>query len=311
MRYVPDLAESIYSLFLHVQLPGHGLESTFHEGLFINFPDFRSKAIIGKYAIYLDAKPYHTSDVSRSMSKVSIPTNSSSSAFCCNIKRLQEEVTQETTKLDDILRSLRRYYAEIKTKRQLGLNVPAGFRSSTSLQKMYKNFTPPRRSDQLAPLDIGLEINQSSSTPLSCDINDDLPLDDSTTNLSNQPSSVPLIRSLDKVSSSLPATITMTEDYIRSCVGFCGIDLLKKHMSTLYQDTVKIDSLPQDAVLDAGGTATLRKKCRNTSPVPRPLAFGDVFHVDIVFGPEVSIGNIHYGLLFTDRFSCPSCRRKG
>jgi hypothetical protein len=56
-------------------------------------------------------------------------------------------------------------------------------------------------------------------------------------------------------------------------------------------------------VLDAGGTATLRKKCRNTSPVPRPLAFGDVFHVDIVFGPEVSIGNIHYGLLFTDRFS--------
>ncbi len=237
------------------------------------------------------------------MSKVSIPTNSSSSAFCCNIKRLQEEVTQETTKLDDILRSLCRYYAEIKTKRQLGLNVPAGFRSSTSLQKMYKNFTPPHRSDQLAPLDIGLEINQSSSTPLSCDINDDLPLVDSTTNLSNQPSSVPLIRSVDKVSSSLPATITMTEDYIRSCVGFRGIDLLKKHMSTLYQDTVKIDNLPQDAVLDAGGTATLQKKCRNTTPVPRPLAFGDVFHVDIVFGPEVSIGNIHYGLLFTDRFS--------
>jgi hypothetical protein len=40
VRYIPDLAESIYSLFLHVQLPGHGLESTFHEGLFINFPDF-------------------------------------------------------------------------------------------------------------------------------------------------------------------------------------------------------------------------------------------------------------------------------
>jgi len=26
-------------------------------------------------------------------------------------------------------------------------------------------------------------------------------------------------------------------------------------------------------------------------------------HVDIVFGPEVSVGNIHYGLLFTDRYS--------
>jgi hypothetical protein len=26
-------------------------------------------------------------------------------------------------------------------------------------------------------------------------------------------------------------------------------------------------------------------------------------HMDIVFGPDVAIGNIHYGLLFTDRFS--------
>ncbi len=25
--------------------------------------------------------------------------------------------------------------------------------------------------------------------------------------------------------------------------------------------------------------------------------------MDIVFGPEVSIGNIHYGLLFSDRYS--------
>lgn len=26
-------------------------------------------------------------------------------------------------------------------------------------------------------------------------------------------------------------------------------------------------------------------------------------HVDIVFGPEVSLGNVHYGLLFSDRYS--------
>jgi hypothetical protein len=47
----------------------------------------------------------------------------------------------------------------------------------------------------------------------------------------------------------------------------------------------------------------MRKKDRNTIPVTRPLQFADVFHMDIVFGPEISIGNIHYGLLFTDRFS--------
>jgi hypothetical protein len=28
-----------------------------------------------------------------------------------------------------------------------------------------------------------------------------------------------------------------------------------------------------------------------------------VFHIDIIFGPEVSIGNIHYGLLCVDHHS--------
>jgi len=45
------------------------------------------------------------------------------------------------------------------------------------------------------------------------------------------------------------------------------------------------------------------KKNRNTTPVPRPSLFGQVMHMDIVFGPEAAISNIHYALLFTDRFS--------
>lgn len=47
----------------------------------------------------------------------------------------------------------------------------------------------------------------------------------------------------------------------------------------------------------------MKKKDRNTTPVPRSMQFGDVIHIDIVFGPEVAFGNIHYGLLFTDRHS--------
>ena len=60
---------------------------------------------------------------------------------------------------------------------------------------------------------------------------------------------------------------------------------------------------PPDATLDIGEFSTIRKSPRNTNPVARPQAFGDVIHMDIVFGPEVAIGNVHYGLLFTDRFS--------
>jgi hypothetical protein len=76
-----------------------------------------------------------------------------------------------------------------------------------------------------------------------------------------------------------------------------------QHFKDLYQDTLKIDHLPADAVLDPGDYATLRKKNRSTIPVSRPLHFGAVMHMDIVFGPEVAIGNIHYALLFSDRYS--------
>jgi hypothetical protein len=95
----------------------------------------------------------------------------------------------------------------------------------------------------------------------------------------------------------------LTEDLIRASVGFRRIDSIKRHLSTLYQDTISLDSFPPDSVLDMGDLASIRKSTRNTTPVPRPLHFGDVIHMDIVFGTDVSIGNIHYGLLFTDRYS--------
>jgi len=56
-------------------------------------------------------------------------------------------------------------------------------------------------------------------------------------------------------------------------------------------------------VLDQGNFASMKKKHRNTTPVPRPQNFGDVMHIDIIFGPQVTIGNVHYGLLIVDRFS--------
>jgi len=97
--------------------------------------------------------------------------------------------------------------------------------------------------------------------------------------------------------------MTYTEDFIRASVGFRRIDTIKSHLSDLYQDTVSLDSLPPDAVLDPGDFSTMKKSARKTTPVPRPNNFGDVMHMDIVFGPDVALGNIHYVLLFTDRYS--------
>jgi len=114
---------------------------------------------------------------------------------------------------------------------------------------------------------------------------------------------IPIVCSVDKPSTSLPNTITMNEDFLRASLGFRRIDTLKQHLPVLYQNNIRLDHTPADAVLDNGDLANMRKTKRNTSPVPRPSSFGNTIHMDIVFGPEVAIGNIHYGLLFTDCFS--------
>jgi hypothetical protein len=71
----------------------------------------------------------------------------------------------------------------------------------------------------------------------------------------------------------------------------------------LYTNSIRLDPSPPDAILNHGDFATLRKSARNTTPVPRPTYFGEVMHIDIVFGIEVAIGDVHYALLFSDRYS--------
>jgi hypothetical protein len=61
--YIPGLSESIYSLFLHIQSPGHQLESTFEDGLLIVFPSFKTKAVIGSHDIYLVACPLSSTNL--------------------------------------------------------------------------------------------------------------------------------------------------------------------------------------------------------------------------------------------------------
>jgi len=86
-------------------------------------------------------------------------------------------------------------------------------------------------------------------------------------------------------------------------LGYRCIDTLKQHLPHLYSASICLDPLPPDAVLSHGDFATLRRSARNTTPVPRASYFGEVMHLDIVFGPEVAIRDVHYALLFSDRYS--------
>jgi len=103
----------------------------------------------------------------------------------------------------------------VKTKRQLNLNVPAGFRQSSNLQKNFYSFTPPRWSsllveDNIEPI---LPIVQDNSTPSA---------NETSSPITNQSTmvNVPIIHCVDKPSSSLPSRLTLTEDLIRANVGF-------------------------------------------------------------------------------------------
>jgi len=273
------------------------LNSSFENGLFIGFPNFVTKALVGEHDIYIDARPKFTEYMSSDSDSSSVITTLPDHLVCRKLQDFQSRLSNETTYLDNVLLELRRYYDTVKSKRQLNMEVPAGFRQESVHSRNLLSYL--NSNTHLTDYPTSLELTETLSEPTSTS------LESSTSNTNSSSSTVvtPIIRSVDKVSSSLPKSVTMSEDFIRASMGFRRIDTIKKHMSELYEDTIKLDSLPPDAILDQGDLATLRKTARNTTPVARPLSFGDVIHCDIVFGPEVAIGNVHFGLIFTDRFS--------
>jgi hypothetical protein len=266
VRYIPDLSESIYSLFLHIQSPCHKLKSTFDDGLYIIFPDFKTKAIIGSHDIYLDATPVDCVSFQDTTNILPLPD---SSLLCRPFTNFQSDVTSEIHHLDNILRDLRQYYATVKTKRQLGLDVPAGFRKSLKHTKLFYDYVPTRelstssslcenvKDSSLATFDTTLQNSKVNHT-VSLDITEFQP------QLSTNPSSnspvIPIIRSVDKPSTLLPKTIKMSEDYLCACVGFCRVDTLERHFDHLYQPTIVLDNTPANAILDNGHFATLKKR---------------------------------------------------
>jgi len=194
------------------------------------------------------------------------------------------------------------HYNDVKTRRQLDMEIPAGFRHLSETQHQYNNHLDTKRV--LSPTNEVLDDQFISSFSTSTMEESNLP--DSSSDVhadQSSPTSVPILRCVDKPSSSLPSWLTYTEEFVRANVGFCHIDTLKAHLPDLYQHTVSLDSLPPDAVLDQGDFSMLKKSARNTTPVPRPAKFGEVIHMDIIFGPDVVLGNVHYGVLFMDRFS--------
>jgi hypothetical protein len=156
--------------------------------------------------------------------------------------------------LDNLLQELLHYYETVKARRQLNLEVPAGFRKVSDHNKLLRDHLSLN-----AELDESLSLSELSELLPSDEIINTTEISPENTNLSSSHSISPIIRSVDKVSSSLPKVITMSEDFVRASMGFRRIDTIKQHFSELYENMIKFDPLPPDTVLDLGDMAMLRK----------------------------------------------------
>jgi hypothetical protein len=191
----------VYSLFLHIQCPDHRVSSSFEDGLTIYFPDFYTQAFVGQNDIYLDAVPCDevVSDTSDTQELSVTPTDS----VCNHITQFQTDVDVESTKVDNLLLSLQCYYNEVKTKRQLNMEVPAGFRCQnqwqldTAYHDTLKHSTILQSSDDV--------LDGSSLSTLSSNIQESSLIDSCHIHQHqvSVPDPIPIVRSVGKPSTSL------------------------------------------------------------------------------------------------------------
>jgi hypothetical protein len=93
--------------------------------------------------------------------------------MCRHTIQDQLEINHEHAQLNHILQHLRHYYSDIKTKRQLNLDLPAGFRQDSTAQRNFKEFLPPAKSspatnlsDQFHRLSTLSELSDDSPSPV-------------------------------------------------------------------------------------------------------------------------------------------------
>ena len=103
------------------------------------------------------------------------------------------------------------------------------------------------------------------------------------------------------VPSSAPQQMTMSPETIHRAVGFHNATKLIQNIHTLGNNTIHIQRLPKAEHIEPGEVASLSSQPRNTTPLKLPISYGDIWHMDIGFGPCASIGGIRYTLLLIDK----------
>ena len=111
----------------------------------------------------------------------------------------------------------------------------------------------------------------------------------------------PPLRVHDIPVSSLPNDVSFTISQIQRGFGFRNVNNILQQIKETSKNNFSISTTDQEPILDLGLTATIDKSKRNTTPVTLPKNFGEVIHMDILYGSATAHGQIKYALYLIDR----------
>jgi len=101
------------------------------------------------------------------------------------LKHDLENVDEDSKSDGKLLKCLQKYYSEVKTKRQLNMNTPAGFRQTSNLQQLFKKNLPPARTPASVLPVVDATVTPSSIPTEDCSSNDMDHLPSPSTNISS------------------------------------------------------------------------------------------------------------------------------
>ena len=119
-------------------------------------------------------------------------------------------------------------------------------------------------------------------------------------NQSRPQSKSPPLRTVDKPLATSDTSTSYTIDQLKRNFGFRNIQSILNEMKTTI-DNLHVSTSDKEPITDLGEVTTINKPKRNTNPLNLPEKFGDLIHMDILFGSGTSIGGYRYALFLVDR----------
>jgi deoxyuridine 5'-triphosphate nucleotidohydrolase len=145
-----------------------------------------------------------------------------------------------------------------------------------------------------------LQDKSSDSSHILTMANHQLPANNTTPQSSTAPPLTPTASSA--VPTATPKVVSMTEDVLLQSIGYRKTKSLINYLKSQSRPSIRIQKDKNPAIPE-GSTATIRSKNRNTTPLEIPPNVGDVWHLDIGYGPRSAIGGVKYTLMAVDRHS--------